>query len=105
MHQCPRCRSQKIHASRTRSGWEAWRKQVTGKRPYRCSSCGWRGWAKDSGPQFSAAEIEASSRAIAPDPPNLKETLLAREKRQTNDVDLRKLDDDMSVTREAAEKR
>jgi hypothetical protein len=21
-----------------------WRKQVTDKRPYRCSACGWRGW-------------------------------------------------------------
>jgi len=78
---------------------------LTGKRPYRCSSCGWRGWAKDSGPRFSPDQIEASSRAIASDPPNLKETLLAREKRQPNDVDLSKLDGDVSVTRESAQKR
>ena len=78
---------------------------MTGKRPHRCSDCGWRGWAPDSGPRFSLDEITASSRAIAPDPPNLKETLLARETRQRSDVDLSKLNGDTSVRREAAQKR
>lgn len=92
MHQCPRCKSDKVHFSRTRSKWEAWRKEITGKRPYRCPDCGWRGWAADSGPRFSPDDVESSSRAIAPDPPNLKETALSREERRPQDVDLDKLD-------------
>jgi hypothetical protein len=48
--------------------------------------------APDSGPHFSAAQIESSSRAIAPDPPNLKETALAPEDRRPREIDLSDLD-------------
>ncbi len=69
-----------------------WRKEITGKRPYRCADCGWRGWAPDSGPRFTAAEIYSSSRAIAPAPPNLKETALATEQHRPADIDFAELD-------------
>ncbi len=93
MQPCPRCKSDKVHLSRTRSKWEAWRKEITGKRPFRCRDCGWRGWAPESGPYFSPDEVESASRAVVPDPPNLKETALAREERPPQEVDLGKLDE------------
>jgi hypothetical protein len=78
MHACPTCQSRNIQRSRSRSRWEAWRKEITGKRLFRCRSCGWRGWRAggvDAGP-FPVAEL--SGRNDAPEPPNLKETALAR---------------------------
>jgi hypothetical protein len=91
MHHCPSCKSDRIHSSRTRSRWETWRKEITGKRAYRCHQCGWRGWGADSGPRFSAEQLDSASRAMAPDPPNLKETLLAREE-TSRKFDLGELD-------------
>jgi len=72
MHKCPKCHSAALHRSRSKSKWEAWRKHVTGKRPYRCSECKWRGW----GPNELVSSMDAFSRAaaeraLAPDPPNL----------------------------------
>jgi hypothetical protein len=93
MHHCPRCTSEGVHHSRTRSKWESWRKAITGKRPYRCRDCRWRGWACDSGPQFSCDEIAFATGAVAadhPDPPNLKNTEFARARRG---VDLTVLDE------------
>ena len=45
--QCPNCKSPAGHRSRSRSRWERWRKEITGKRPYRCDQCGQRWWAPD----------------------------------------------------------
>jgi hypothetical protein len=104
MH-CPRCDSHKVQCSRVRFRWEVWRRQVTGKRPYRCFNCGWRGWALDAGPSFSPDQTDAASRAMRPDPPTLKDVSLARETSQLADVDLSKLDRDISSRREAAPKR
>ena len=92
MDHCPKCKSEKIHFSRSKSRFEIWRKRITGKRPYRCFDCGWRGWAPDMGPRFSADVIDSSSRAIAPEPPNLKETALAPEPRRREDIDFQQLD-------------
>jgi predicted RNA-binding Zn-ribbon protein involved in translation (DUF1610 family) len=91
MHQCPKCKSEHIHRSRVRTTWEGLRKEVTGKRPYRCHECGWRGWSIDLGPKFGDDELEVASRALAPDPPNLKGTDLARDERR-DFVDLNQLD-------------
>ena len=44
MNTCPKCHSEKIHRSRARNSWETWRKRLTSRRPFRCDSCGWRGW-------------------------------------------------------------
>jgi hypothetical protein len=102
MQHCPRCTSERLHFSRTKSKWEEWRKELTGKRPYRCRDCHWRGWAPDSGPRFSRDQIESASRALAPDPPNLKETPLARATRWPQEVDLFKLDQAIPARQDAA---
>ena len=41
---CPHCNSQRVHRSHARSRVEEWRKTISGKRPYRCFECNWRGW-------------------------------------------------------------
>jgi hypothetical protein len=65
VHVCPACKSDSVYRSRTRSGWERWRRQVTLKAPFRCQSCGRRFWRPDPGPWFSREEIDAANRAIA----------------------------------------
>jgi hypothetical protein len=92
MYECPSCRSGDLRRSRARSKWEAWRKQITGKRLFRCAACGWRGWGIDGGPWFGDAEREAAERASAPAAPNLQGTLLAPEAKRTAEVDLKALD-------------
>jgi hypothetical protein len=62
---CPRCKSDRVYRSRTRSGWERWRRQITLKAPFRCQTCGRRFWCPDPGPWFSREEIDAANRAIA----------------------------------------
>jgi len=110
MRACPKCQSTDIHFSRARSNWEHWRKRLTGKRPFRCRACKWRGWGVDHGPSFSEAEIERAARAIAPEPPNLKGTVLAKPS-NARDVDFRALDqglvedDKPSRTRRALKRR
>lgn len=91
MHKCPKCRSDEIHRSRARSKWESWRKTITGKQPFRCHKCGWRGWGVDMRPKFSNEELNAAARALAPDPPNLKGTARSPERHATC-IDLDKLD-------------
>src|SRR5262249_35813753 len=90
--QCPKCKSERAHRSHSRSRWEAWRREITGKRLFRCAECGWRGWAVDSGPTFSDVERAAAERALAPTPPNLSKTALAREELHHPDVDIAALD-------------
>ena len=46
---CPKC-AKSLHRSRTRSRWETFRRLLTGKRPYRCHGCNWRGWRHDMDP-------------------------------------------------------
>ena len=92
MHNCPKCRSENIHRSRAKTRWEALRQEVTGKRPYRCHACGWRGWSVDLGPKISESGREAAERALAPDAPNLKGTTLARDFLRPGAIDLRQLD-------------
>ena len=84
MHRCPQCTSDLIHRSRSRTRWEAWRKVVTGKRLYRCHTCGWRGWTDDLGPPVTM------DGATIPEPPNLQGSALAR--RGASDVDLTEID-------------
>ena len=86
LQQCPKCRSQNIQRSRAKTRWESWRKMITGRRPFRCRACGWRGWAVDGGPVFDARAIELAARAVAPASGNLARTEKSR------DVDLKHLD-------------
>ena len=55
MEHCPKCQSKKVHRSRTRNAFERIRRRVTGKAPFRCPDCGWRGWAFDFGSTGDAA--------------------------------------------------
>lgn len=61
---CPKCGSTKVYRSKTRSAFERWRREITGKAPFRCHRCAWRGWRADVGPYFSREEIEAANRAL-----------------------------------------
>ena len=76
MSHCPNCKSDNIRRSRTRSRWERWRKEITGKRPYRCRECNWRGWLPIG--LGDTLDARAQSRRDAADPPNLRGTALAR---------------------------
>jgi len=86
---CPKCKSRNLRRSPTRNRWERWRKEITGKRPYRCRECQWRGWKPvgigDDDPVLSQA------RSTTPDAPNLKGTLLARPDPRLR-LDLKELD-------------
>ena len=88
MPHCPNCNSTDLRRSHTRSRWERWRKEITGKRPYRCRACQWRGWKRiglgDDAPSSTA-------RAKVPDPPNLRGTALARHDSRAR-IDLKELD-------------
>lgn len=100
MRECPRCKSPDIHRSRSRSKWEAWRKEITGKRLYRCAACGWRGWGIDRGPHFGDAQRQTAERAVAPEPPNLQEMALAREERWVSEFNPKALDEVAPTTEE-----
>ena len=91
MRQCPQCKSEAIHRSRTRSRWEAWLKGITGKRPYRCHVCGWRGWGADYRRQYDESEVPATGDLVQ-DPPKLKGTAPARFDQDSHEVDLKELD-------------
>ena len=70
--------------------WESWRKEITGKRLFRCQACAWRGWAHDTGPKFDPRDIEVANAALAPNPPDLPNLKLAKLRRRMtprDDVD------------------
>lgn len=90
MQQCPTCQSDDIQRSRSRSWWEQWRKEITEKRPYRCGSCGWRGWGFDTGPKASATESQFLHDQA--DPPNLKSNSLLGSGTRRQPVSLATLD-------------
>lgn len=92
MQQCPKCSSDRIHRSRSKSRWERWRKAVTGKRAFRCNACGWRGWGVDEGPTFAEVERAIAERARVPEPPNLGRAGLARDVAKHRDVRAADLD-------------
>lgn len=93
MGHCPKCESKDIRRSPTRSRWERWRKEITGKRPYRCRRCQWRGWLP-----ITPGETDAGRRTrAAADPPNLRGTLLARADPRLK-MDLKDLDRFHTIT-------
>jgi hypothetical protein len=47
---CPQCREDVLHHSRPRSWVERLRRRLTGRVPFRCYGCGWRGWLPEPGP-------------------------------------------------------
>ncbi|OFW16265.1 MAG: hypothetical protein A3H29_15860 [Acidobacteria bacterium RIFCSPLOWO2_02_FULL_67_21] len=89
MSQCPKCNSHNLRRSRTRSRWERWRKEITGRRPYRCRACDWRGWLPIS--VGDAIEAREAARRKAADPPNLQGTAFARNLQRLT-LDVKQLD-------------
>lgn len=82
MEKCPKCQSNRIHRSRSRNWWERLRRDFSRNRPYRCESCGWRGWGPETDPQFSMPAA-AESDAPSPDFEALDEAI-AREPSKTD---------------------
>lgn len=73
---CPACGGVRIHHSRLRNWAERARWRVTGRAPFRCHDCQWRGWRKDAGtdsadgaiPEIQPAISEIELEEIDPDP-------------------------------------
>jgi hypothetical protein len=86
MNVCPICHSGVVNRSRSRGWWEKCRKAVTGKRPFRCGACAWRGWSVDLG-----QETGLRSDAPPPEPSGLAATGFARDDRR-RDVDFDAID-------------
>jgi hypothetical protein len=45
---CPVCAQADVHHSRFRSWRDRLRWRITGRVPYRCHQCDWRGWRHDT---------------------------------------------------------
>ena len=88
---CPKCASEDVHRSHTRSTWESWRKTITGKRPYRCHACEWRGWGPDFGARFGDDDAQLLNERTASDVQPTSEAS-AHDHAQLSDADLRRLD-------------
>jgi hypothetical protein len=54
---CPSCSSLDLHHSRLRSWAERARWYVTGRVPFRCHQCNWRGWRRDAAARASGAPL------------------------------------------------
>ena len=92
MQTCPKCKSEDIHRSHTKSKWESWRKRITGKRPYRCHACGWRGWGIDFGARFGDHNAQLLTDRDALDVQSVSEPL-ARTDTQLSEGELSRLDE------------
>jgi len=70
---CPLCDGA-VHHSRTRSWLERLRRRMTGRVPFRCRTCGWRGWCHDPTPrggglrEVHRALTDAELDGLEPDP-------------------------------------
>jgi len=60
---CPECGGNRVHHSRPRSIVERARRVLTRKVPYRCHTCGWRGWRSDT-PSAASAGVRPVHRDL-----------------------------------------
>lgn len=68
MVSCPKCRSNRVHRSRTKTAWERLRRDFSHKRPFRCDECGWRGWGEVTERARPASlPAEGQNGAVPPD--------------------------------------
>lgn len=58
---CPRCGSNSVRLSQTKTRFEHLRRSMTNKRPFRCQDCRWRGWATPMAewPRETALDVAA----------------------------------------------
>jgi hypothetical protein len=61
---CPGCRGHDIHHSRLRTPLERIRWRLTGRVPYRCHSCEWRGWRRAETPRAAAEALRRIHRDL-----------------------------------------
>jgi hypothetical protein len=54
---CPSCGSPRLFPSRLRGPFEAIRRRLTDRQPYRCHACSWRGWRLIATPE-PAADVQ-----------------------------------------------
>ena len=74
-----------------------WRKRFSSGRFYRCYACGWRGLGPETGPTFTVEETESATRAVAPDPVNLRDVALDEPRpERPPGISLEALDSDLS---------
>ena len=55
---CPACGHLAVHHSRFRGWTERLRFNLTGRVPFRCHQCDWRGWREDASPAAGDASRE-----------------------------------------------
>ena len=56
---CPVCGHEDLHHSHLRSFGEKLKYNLIGKSPFRCHSCGWRGWFRETAePEPSVPEVQ-----------------------------------------------
>jgi len=72
---CTRCSKGRLYRSRVKSLIERARKEFTAKRPFRCDTCGWRGWLPIIEPAVpltvdavATPELSMLDRAVATGP-------------------------------------
>lgn len=85
MQQCPQCRSNRIHRSRTRTFLERLRRQFSTRRLFRCEACGWRGWGIETELQEGRSD-PVTSEIPQPDFHALDTTLEEISKRPEGEV-------------------
>jgi hypothetical protein len=70
---CPTCGQPALRHSRPRSWFERLRRRITGRVPYRCRGCNWRGWRHESAPggdgprEIHRALTESELEKLEPD--------------------------------------
>lgn len=88
MTTCPRCHSPAVRRSRSRTWWEAVRKSMTSRRPYRCDRCDWRGWSAVD----PSREAGLRTDSPPPGPPDLRDRGIGGDD-QPHQLDLLLLDE------------
>jgi uncharacterized Zn finger protein len=67
---CPVCGHEDLHHSRLRTFGEKLKYNLIGKLPFRCHSCGWRGWFHDdTSDSRPAAPAVSSAPPVQQQPP------------------------------------
>jgi hypothetical protein len=61
---CPGCGAHDLHHSRLSGRLERIRWRLTGRVPYRCHSCQWRGWRRGDSTRSSAEALRRIHRDL-----------------------------------------
>ena len=87
---CHKCGSLHARRSRTRNTWERVYRALSGKRPFRCQACNWRGWRVDPSPFYDYSQEPAiNSDRSEREPLDLDALTIERLRGRLNAVDPR----------------